>query len=84
MLNQDGTLKLDIAGNPIPTYDQATVTSFTNVFTGWNLCEAGGGLCPNRVLGAPNFIDSMIVSNPNNHNIAAKTLLELIRVPGRR
>ena len=76
MINQDGTLKLDIAGNPIPTYDQATVTGFTNVFTGWNLCEAGGGLCPNRVLGAPNFIDSMIVSNSNNHHIAAKTLLE--------
>ena len=76
MLNQDGTLKLDNSGNPIPTYDQPTVSNFTNVFTGWNLCESGGGLCPNRVLGAPNFINPMIVSNPNNHNIAAKTLLE--------
>ncbi len=75
MLNQDGTLKLDNMGNPIPTYDQTTVSNFTNVFTGWSLCESGGGLCPNRVLGAPNFIDPMIVSNPNNHSIAAKTLL---------
>ena len=75
MLNTDGTLKLDGQGNPIPTYDQATVSNFTNVFTGWSFCEVGGGQCPNRVLGAPNFIDPMIITNPANHNLSAKTLL---------
>lgn len=75
MLNTDGTLKLDGQSNPIPTYDQTTVSNFTNVFTGWSFCEVGGGQCPNRVLGAPNFIDPMIISNPANHTLSAKTLL---------
>jgi len=35
MLNQDGTLKLDAHGLPIPTYSQFTITEFARVFTGW-------------------------------------------------
>jgi uncharacterized protein (DUF1800 family) len=35
-LNLDGTEKLDGMGNPIPTYDQATIEAFAHVFTGWN------------------------------------------------
>lgn len=71
MLNQDGTLQRDAQGNPIPTYDQATVNNFTKVFTGWTLCNTG---CPNSTLGAPNYKDPMIV-NQNNHDVSAKTLL---------
>lgn len=74
MLNPDGTLILQ-NNQPIPTYDQEEVNNFTYVFTGWNLCEVAGGQCPNRALGAPNFIDPMIVANPNNHDLRAKTLL---------
>jgi len=76
MLNQDGTLQTDDAGNLIPTYDQDKVNNFTFVFTGWNLCEVSGGQCPNRAIGAPNFIDPMIVPIPDNHELRAKTLLE--------
>lgn len=76
MLNPNGTLQLDPQGNPIPTYDQETVNNFTLVFTGWSLCETSATLCPNRVPGAPNFIDPMILANPNNHDLHAKTLLE--------
>jgi uncharacterized protein (DUF1800 family) len=36
MLQPDGTLMLDQNGQPIPTYGQATITQFANVFTGWN------------------------------------------------
>ena len=75
MLNQDGTLKRDAQNNPIPTYSQDTVNNFTLLFTGWTLCEVSGPLCPNRFPGAPNFIDPMIVTNPNNHELSAKTLL---------
>jgi uncharacterized protein (DUF1800 family) len=75
MLNPDGTLQRDGQGNPIPTYGQNTVNNFTMTFTGWALCDVGGGQCPNRVLGAPNFIDPMIIVNPNNHDLSAKTLL---------
>jgi uncharacterized protein (DUF1800 family) len=75
MLNPDGTLQRDNQGNPIPTYDQNTVINFTMVLTGWNLCEITGGQCPNRQPGSPNFIDPMIVTNPNNHDLNTKTLL---------
>jgi uncharacterized protein (DUF1800 family) len=75
MLNPDGTFRLDGQGNPIATYDQDTVNNFTQTLTGWTLCESNLTLCPNRVPGAPNYIDPMIMSNPNNHDLSAKTLL---------
>jgi uncharacterized protein (DUF1800 family) len=75
MLNPDGTLQLDANNNPIPTYDQPTVNNFTLTFTGWSLCEVSGTQCPSRFPGAPNFIDPMIIANPNNHDLTAKTLL---------
>ena len=34
-LNMDGTLVLDITGNPIETYTQADVSSMARVWTGW-------------------------------------------------
>ncbi|HSE12473.1 MAG TPA: DUF1800 family protein, partial [Rudaea sp.] len=34
LLNDDGTLKLS-GGKPIPTYNQAVVTNFAHVLTGW-------------------------------------------------
>lgn len=33
-LNLDGTRVL-VGGNPVPTYNQATITGFAHVFTGW-------------------------------------------------
>ena len=74
MLNPDGTVQTDPEGNPIPTYDQRMVNNFTTLFTGWNLCEASLAQCPSRSPGSPNFIDPMIITNPNNHDLSAKTL----------
>jgi uncharacterized protein (DUF1800 family) len=34
-LNLDGTPKVDAQGIGLPTYDQATIEGFANVFTGW-------------------------------------------------
>lgn len=34
-LNQDGSIKLDELGKPIPTYDQEVISGFARVFTGW-------------------------------------------------
>jgi len=73
MLNQDGTLQLDGSNNPIPTYDQEDVNNLTKVLTGWTFCE-NTALCPNRVPGAQNYIDPMLLNN-NNHDLTAKTLL---------
>ena len=36
MLQPDGTLMLDINGQPIPTYSQSAITEFAKVYTGWN------------------------------------------------
>lgn len=74
MLNQDGTVKKDQQGVPLPSYDQETVNNFTKVFTGWTFCE-NTTLCPNRTLGATNYKDPLLL-NQNNHDITAKTLLD--------
>ena len=76
LLNQDGTLKLDGQGQPIPTYDQNGVNNLTKVFTGWNFCNnATNPACTNFVAGTQNYIDPMILANRNNHDLTAKTLL---------
>ncbi|MGQ0543667.1 MAG: DUF1800 domain-containing protein [Blastocatellia bacterium] len=71
MLNQDGTLRLDNQGQPIPTYDQQTINNLSKVFTGWTYCNVG---CPNALPGILNYKDPMTV-NPANHDLTAKTLM---------
>lgn len=71
MLNQDGTLRSDTQGNPIPTYDQDVVNGFTKVFTGWTFCDVG---CPNSQLGARNYIDPLRL-NAANHDTSDKLVL---------
>ena len=50
-LQPDGTLKLDVNGQPIPTYTQDTIVQTAKVFTGWGFYQSanpsfrgGGGL----------------------------------------
>jgi hypothetical protein len=66
-LNPDGTRQLDGFGQPIPTYDQTTITEFARVFTGWNLAAAPAA-------GVANYIDPMIATQ-SRHDVAVKTLL---------
>ncbi|MEY2952048.1 MAG: hypothetical protein RLZZ401_135 [Pseudomonadota bacterium] len=40
-LNADGTNKLNASGQPIETYDQATVTQIARMFTGWDFDATG-------------------------------------------
>ena len=40
LLKQDGTRQVDSSGSNIPTYDQAAVTEFARVFTGWVFAPA--------------------------------------------
>ena len=42
-LDTDGSVLLGTNGQPIPTYDQATVRGFAQVFTGWNWNNTGCG-----------------------------------------
>ena len=71
ILNQDGTLKLDQQGNPIPTYDQETINNLSKVFTGWTFCNT---TCPNSAPGIVNYKDAMTLIAAN-HDLTAKTLL---------
>lgn len=76
-LNPDGTPKLDAQGNRIPTYDQATITNFARVFTGWTLAAqknwAGDPTGNTKVL---NYQDPMVLSsNTNTFDTGSKTLL---------
>ena len=67
LLNPDGTSILDINGDPLPSYDQTTVTNFAKVFTGWQLA-------PNIAPGTPDYTTPM-VANATNHDTTSKTLL---------
>jgi uncharacterized protein (DUF1800 family) len=73
MLNQDGTVKVDGTGTPIPSYDQNTVNNFTKVLTGWSFCQVPAS-CPNVLPGIVNFKDPMWLNTGANHDITAKTL----------
>ncbi len=67
LLNPDGTPKVDLSGDPLPTYSQAQVTSFARVFTGWRLAA---DVAP----GVSDYITPM-VPVASNHDVASKTLL---------
>ncbi len=82
MLNQDGTYILDGQGNRIPTYDQSKIDQFTKVFTGWSQCtNASNPACQNLALGAPNFVDPMVLQFPNNHDQTQKALFDYSGAP---
>jgi len=71
-LNVDGTQQLDATGQPIPTYDQTIVNSFARVFTGWRFAPGATGV--------PNYIDPMVVNEPQ-HDVGSKALLNGVVLP---
>jgi uncharacterized protein (DUF1800 family) len=76
-LNPDGTAQRDADGQPIPTYDQTTITAFARVFTGW-------GFAPPRTVGIVNYIDPMVPAAASAHDRQPKTLLNGVTLPGGR
>jgi hypothetical protein len=75
-LNPDGTQLTDQQGLPIPTYDQSTVNNFARVFTGWRFAPAPAP-------GVPNYVDPMVVNEPQ-HDTGAKTLMNGTVLPAGR
>jgi uncharacterized protein (DUF1800 family) len=73
-LEPDGTRTLDGQGDPIPTYDQATIEEFARVFTGWNYADATSWQWPQ-----PNYrpMEPWLAY----HDTGAKTLLGGIVIP---
>ncbi len=72
-LNPDGTPLLDADGKRIPTYDQAVVSGFAKVFTGWTF-----GPPPSP--GIVNYIDPMRLI-AGNHDTGTKQLLNGVELP---
>ena len=73
-LQPDGTLRLDAAGLPIPTYDQTTITELAKVFTGWSY----GGTTNFR--SGTNYILPMILF-PAFHDDTVKNLAPVASTP---
>jgi uncharacterized protein (DUF1800 family) len=74
-LNLDGTPKLDAQGRRIPSYTQETINNFARVFTGWNLAANKQTTINGVPVNVFNYQDPMIVSREQNHDTAAKQLL---------
>jgi hypothetical protein len=76
MLNPDGTPQRDSSGEPIPSYDQAVINNFARVFTGLRFAPA-----PRT--GVPNYIEPMVVNEPQ-HDTDMKVLLNGAVLPKSR
>ncbi len=74
LLKRDGTPRLDLNGNRIPTYNQETINNFSKIFTGWTFCNQG---CTSSAPGLVNYIDPMIVV-PSEHDSSQKVLLDYL------
>jgi uncharacterized protein (DUF1800 family) len=62
LLNQDGTRRLDSAGNPIPTYDQEEIEGFAHVFTGWTYAPVAGAASRNN--NPRNYLGTLLAVTP--------------------
>jgi len=82
MLNPDGTVKTDAAGNPIPAYGLPEVENLARVFTGW----ASNPIPPSKV-GDENAwryeLDDLNPMAPYeaHHDTGAKTLIGGVVIP---
>lgn len=80
-LNLDGTPKLDAQGRRIPSYTQDTINNFARVFTGWNLAANKQTMINGALVNVFNYQDPMIVTREQNHDTAAKQLLNGVALP---
>ena len=80
MLNQDGSLQLDVNGNPIPVYTEAQVQAFARVYTGWTYATASGGIPTNFPNNTANY-DAPMAAVESQHDMNAKTLLNGTTLP---
>ena len=75
-LNQDGTLRRDASGNPIPTYTKGDITELAKVFTGYSWYHPTP--TNNTFFGRNRDPDSNIrpmIAYPQYYSVSAKTFL---------
>lgn len=86
-LQPDGTLLLDSAGRPIPTYDQTKITETAKVFTGWAFANVQGNFFSdppwNRFgpLEADNGWLNPLICYETYHDKTQKNVVSLQQVP---
>ena len=73
-LQPDGTLKLDPAGQPIPTYTQDTIVQTAKVFTGWGFYQSTNPTFRGGNNLSENYINPMMLF-PTSHDDTAKTIV---------
>lgn len=79
-LQPDGSLQLDGAGLPIPTYNQTTITELAKVFTGWSYFNTAPTVANNFRGGSSNFINPMSLF-PAFHDNTVKNLAPVSATP---
>jgi uncharacterized protein (DUF1800 family) len=77
-LNPDGSPTLDANNNPIPTYNQAVVTSLARVFTGWTYPTAPGATAK---VNNPAYFFGQMSANESEHDTTAKTVFNHVVIP---
>src|ERR1700733_2955009 len=77
-LNPDGTQQLDASGEPIPTFDGATIEGFSAVFTGWTYPSRPG---VNPQWTNPTNLEGTMVAFADHHESGTKALLNGYTVP---
>jgi uncharacterized protein (DUF1800 family) len=77
-LNPDGSPVLDANGNPVPTYDQAEVTSEAKMLTGWTFATAPGANPKNN---NPAYYFGQMMAVEAEHDTSAKTIFGGLKIP---
>ena len=77
-LNADGTLRLDAAGKPVPTYDLDEIEGFARAFTGWTYPTIPGATARNN--NPRNYLGNMIPVTAT-HEFGTKQLLRGVTAP---
>jgi uncharacterized protein (DUF1800 family) len=79
-LEQDGTVRLDASGQPIPTYSQPIIEGFAHAYTGWTYAGAANG---NFLLARPTAANQVVPMQlyPSYHDTGPKLLLSGVTIP---
>ena len=77
-LNMDGSAVVDANNNPVPTYDQTTVTNMAKVVTGWTYPTAPGATAKKN---NPAYYYGQMFAVESEHDKTAKTIFGNTTIP---
>jgi hypothetical protein len=77
-LNQNGTLKLNALGQPVPSYTQSHIKEFARALTGWTFPTAPGATSFNS---NPEYFVGEMLARTTTHDTGAKTLFGGVTLP---